>query len=142
MSTSDMASIWYKSTCGLLGFITSGYRYYQGQELNSQVYSGADTTKKDSPKMPEMPVSNSDTSSPTSNPIKPKRQLVIKRKRVIGRGELMEKVPELAKMSKEDVKEYRASLENIRVRGRECPKPLRNWVQAGISSRLLACLKR
>nr|CAH8869702.1 unnamed protein product [Trichobilharzia regenti] len=51
-------------------------------------------------------------------------------------------IPELAKMSKEDVKEYRASLENIRVRGRECPKPLRNWVQAGISSRLLACLKR
>ncbi|CAH8627594.1 unnamed protein product [Heterobilharzia americana] len=51
-------------------------------------------------------------------------------------------VPELAKMSKEDVKAYRASLENIRVRGRECPKPLRNWVQAGISSRLLACLKR
>ncbi|TGZ60095.1 hypothetical protein CRM22_008741 [Opisthorchis felineus] len=51
-------------------------------------------------------------------------------------------VPELAKMSKEDVKAYRASLENIRVRGQDCPKPLKNWVQAGISSRLLNCLKR
>ncbi|CAH8468106.1 unnamed protein product [Dicrocoelium dendriticum] len=51
-------------------------------------------------------------------------------------------VPELAKMSKEDVKAYRASLENIRVRGQDCPKPLKNWVQAGISARLLACLKR
>ncbi|KAF5400783.1 DEAD box ATP-dependent RNA helicase [Paragonimus heterotremus] len=51
-------------------------------------------------------------------------------------------VPELAKMSKEDVKFYRASLENIRVRGQDCPKPLKNWVQAGVSSRLLACLKR
>ncbi|KAG5442579.1 putative ATP-dependent RNA helicase ddx46 [Clonorchis sinensis] len=51
-------------------------------------------------------------------------------------------VPELAKMSKEDVKAYRASLENIRVRGQDCPKPLKNWVQAGISSRLLICLKR
>ncbi|KAA3677808.1 ATP-dependent RNA helicase DDX46/PRP5 [Paragonimus westermani] len=51
-------------------------------------------------------------------------------------------VPELAKMSKDDVKFYRASLENIRVRGQDCPKPLKNWVQAGVSSRLLACLKR
>ncbi|CAH8584877.1 unnamed protein product [Schistosoma turkestanicum] len=133
-----------------------------------------------------------DTDHASSDPsVKPKQQLVIKRKRIIGRGELMEsnideleysseeedttiedalaqlqkkdklqpidhskieyfpfrksfyvEVPELAKMSKEDVKAYRASLENIRVRGRECPKPLRNWVQAGISSRLLACLKR
>ncbi|VDP89525.1 unnamed protein product [Echinostoma caproni] len=51
-------------------------------------------------------------------------------------------VPELVKMSKEDVKAYRASLENIRVRGKDCPKPLKTWVQAGISSRLLTCLKR
>lgn len=51
-------------------------------------------------------------------------------------------VPELIKMSKEDVKSYRASLENIRVRGKDCPKPLKTWVQAGISSRLLTCLKR
>ncbi|CAL8089985.1 unnamed protein product [Calicophoron daubneyi] len=51
-------------------------------------------------------------------------------------------VPELAKLTKEDVRKYRASLENIRVRGKNCPKPLKNWVQAGISSRLLACLKR
>ncbi|TPP60975.1 putative ATP-dependent RNA helicase DDX46 [Fasciola gigantica] len=51
-------------------------------------------------------------------------------------------VPELIKMSKEDVKAYRISLENIRVRGKDCPKPLKTWVQGGISSRLLACLKR
>ncbi|CAI2734643.1 unnamed protein product [Schistosoma spindalis] len=164
-------------------------------ELNNQVSAGPETTKKDTKitKQPEMSLKTSkDTDHASSDPsVKPKQQLVIKRKRIIGRGELMEsnideleysseeedttiedalaqlqkkdklqpidhskieyfpfrksfyvEVPELAKMSKEDVKAYRASLENIRVRGRECPKPLRNWVQAGISSRLLACLKR
>ncbi|KAK4475983.1 hypothetical protein MN116_001219 [Schistosoma mekongi] len=165
------------------------------QELNNQVSSGCKTTKKDIKliKGLEMSLKNSKDSEHTSiyHSVKPIQQLVIKRKRIIGRGELMEsnideleysseeedttiedalaqlqkkdklqpvdhskieyfpfrksfyvEVPELAKMSKEDVKAYRASLENIRVRGRECPKPLRNWVQAGISSRLLACLKR
>ncbi|CAH8665972.1 unnamed protein product [Schistosoma rodhaini] len=165
------------------------------QELNNQVSAGPETTKKDTKitKQSEMSLKTSkDTDHASSDPsVKPKQQLVIKRKRIIGRGELMEsnideleysseeedttiedalaqlqkkdklqpidhskieyfpfrknfyvEVPELAKMSKEDVKAYRASLENIRVRGRECPKPLRNWVQAGISSRLLACLKR
>ncbi|CAH8647621.1 unnamed protein product [Schistosoma margrebowiei] len=165
------------------------------QELNNQVSAGPETTKKDTKitKQSEISLKTSkDTDHASSDPsVKPKQQLVIKRKRIIGRGELMEsnideleysseeedttiedalaqlqkkdklqpidhskieyfpfrksfyvEVPELAKMSKEDVKAYRASLENIRVRGRECPKPLRNWVQAGISSRLLACLKR
>ncbi|CAH8674216.1 unnamed protein product [Schistosoma rodhaini] len=165
------------------------------QELDNQVSAGPETTKKDTKitKQSEMSLKTSkDTDHASSDPsVKPKQQLVIKRKRIIGRGELMEsnideleysseeedttiedalaqlqkkdklqpidhskieyfpfrksfyvEVPELAKMSKEDVKAYRASLENIRVRGRECPKPLRNWVQAGISSRLLACLKR
>lgn len=51
-------------------------------------------------------------------------------------------VPELIKMSKEDVKAYRASLENIRVRGKDCPKPIKNWVQAGVSARLLNALKK
>ncbi|KAH8865981.1 putative ATP-dependent RNA helicase DDX46 [Schistosoma japonicum] len=165
------------------------------QELNNQVSPGRETAKNDIKPIKglEMSLKNSKDTEHTStdHSVKPIQQLVIKRKRIIGRGELMEsnideleysseeedttiedalaqlqkkdklqpvdhskieyfpfrksfyvEVPELAKMSKEDVKAYRASLENIRVRGRECPKPLRNWVQAGISSRLLACLKR
>lgn len=51
-------------------------------------------------------------------------------------------VPEIAKMSKDAVKKYRASLEALRVRGKDCPKPVKTWVQAGVSSRLLACLKK
>ncbi|BHF64003.1 Probable ATP-dependent RNA helicase ddx46 [Sparganum proliferum] len=51
-------------------------------------------------------------------------------------------VPEIAKMSKDAVKKYRASLEALRVRGKDCPKPVKTWVQTGVSSRLLACLKK
>ncbi|VDD80400.1 unnamed protein product [Mesocestoides corti] len=51
-------------------------------------------------------------------------------------------VPEIAKMTKEQVKNYRQELENIHVRGKECPKPIKTWVQAGISARLLNCLKK
>ncbi|CDS42861.1 ATP dependent RNA helicase DDX46 [Echinococcus multilocularis] len=51
-------------------------------------------------------------------------------------------VPEIAKMTKEQVKVYRQQLENIHVRGKDCPKPIKTWVQAGVSARLLNCLKK
>jgi len=51
-------------------------------------------------------------------------------------------VPELQKMSKEDVKKYREELEGIKVKGSKCPKPIKNWAQAGVETKVLNMLKR
>ncbi|KAL1445626.1 hypothetical protein MTO96_006644 [Rhipicephalus appendiculatus] len=40
-------------------------------------------------------------------------------------------VPELAKMTPGEVETLRAELEGIKVRGKGCPKPIRNWAQCG-----------
>ncbi|XP_040200700.1 LOW QUALITY PROTEIN: probable ATP-dependent RNA helicase DDX46 [Rana temporaria] len=51
-------------------------------------------------------------------------------------------VPELAKMTTEDVGAYRLNLEGITVQGKSCPKPIKTWVQCGISMKILNALKR
>lgn len=51
-------------------------------------------------------------------------------------------VPELAKMTPEEVDEYRKKLENIRVRGKDCPKPVKTWAQTGVSLKILEVLKK
>lgn len=51
-------------------------------------------------------------------------------------------VPELAKMTQEEVDEYRAKQENIRVRGKDCPKPVKTWAQSGVSLKILDVLKK
>lgn len=51
-------------------------------------------------------------------------------------------VPELAKMTQEEVDAYRLELEDIKVRGKGCPKPIRTWAQCGVSKKVLDCLKR
>ena len=51
-------------------------------------------------------------------------------------------VPELANMTKEDVDEYRESLEGIKVKGKNCPKPIKSWPQAGLSRRIMEVLKK
>ncbi|VEL16527.1 unnamed protein product [Protopolystoma xenopodis] len=51
-------------------------------------------------------------------------------------------VPEITRMTKEEVRNYRKSLEHIRIKGKNCPRPIKTWVQAGVSSKLLGCLKR
>ncbi|XP_063303537.1 probable ATP-dependent RNA helicase DDX46 [Pelobates fuscus] len=51
-------------------------------------------------------------------------------------------VPELAKMTPEEVSAYRIELEGIIVKGKNCPKPIKTWVQCGISMKILASLKR
>ncbi|XP_020773567.1 probable ATP-dependent RNA helicase DDX46 isoform X2 [Boleophthalmus pectinirostris] len=51
-------------------------------------------------------------------------------------------VPELAKMSPEEVTAYRAELEGITVKGKGCPKPIRTWVQCGVSMKILNALKK
>ncbi|KIY91234.1 ATP-dependent RNA helicase DDX46/PRP5 [Monoraphidium neglectum] len=46
-------------------------------------------------------------------------------------------VPEIAKMSDEDVAKLRKELDGIKVRGRAPPRPIRTWHQAGLYSRVL-----
>ncbi|OCT88323.1 hypothetical protein XELAEV_18016957mg [Xenopus laevis] len=51
-------------------------------------------------------------------------------------------VPELAKMTTEEVTSYRLELEGIIVKGKNCPKPIKSWVQCGISMKILNSLKK
>ncbi|XP_050948695.1 probable ATP-dependent RNA helicase DDX46 isoform X2 [Labeo rohita] len=51
-------------------------------------------------------------------------------------------VPELARMTTEEVNEYRLELEGITVKGKGCPKPIKTWVQCGISMKVLNALKK
>lgn len=51
-------------------------------------------------------------------------------------------VPELAKMSDAEVEEYRQEMEGIKVKGKNVPKPIKNWPQCGVSSKILNLLKR
>lgn len=51
-------------------------------------------------------------------------------------------VPELARMNAEEVRAYRLELEGIRVKGKDCPKPVKTWAQCGLSSKILEVLKK
>lgn len=51
-------------------------------------------------------------------------------------------VPEIAKMTDEEVAEYRKSLEGIRIRGKNCPKPIKTFAQCGLSAKILAIMKK
>lgn len=51
-------------------------------------------------------------------------------------------VPELAAMSASQVSALRQSLDNTRVRGRACPRPITSWSQCGLAGSVLALLKR
>lgn len=51
-------------------------------------------------------------------------------------------VPELARMTPEDVNTYRLELEGITVKGKGCPKPIKTWVQCGVSMKILNALKK
>eukprot|EP00092_Neocalanus_flemingeri_P100231 GFUD01127998.1.p1 GENE.GFUD01127998.1~~GFUD01127998.1.p1 ORF type:complete len:983 (+),score=374.96 GFUD01127998.1:140-3088(+) len=51
-------------------------------------------------------------------------------------------VPELAKMSDAEVEEYRTEMEGIKMKGKNVPKPIKNWPQCGVSSKILHLLKK
>ncbi|RNA26298.1 putative ATP-dependent RNA helicase DDX46 [Brachionus plicatilis] len=51
-------------------------------------------------------------------------------------------VPELSEMSGEQVEEYREELEGIKIKGKNCPKPIKVWAQCGVSLKVSECLKR
>lgn len=41
-----------------------------------------------------------------------------------------------------EVNEYRLELEGITVKGKGCPKPIKTWVQCGISMKVLNAMKK
>ena len=49
--------------------------------------------------------------------------------------------PEIAKMTPQDVAAYRKELDNIKVRGKNIPKPIKDWHQCGLSTRVLQVIK-
>ena len=51
-------------------------------------------------------------------------------------------VPEIAKMTPAEVELYRESLEGIKVKGKNVPKPIKTWPQCGVSSKILELLKK
>ena len=51
-------------------------------------------------------------------------------------------VPEIEKMSAQEVELYRLELEGIKVKGKHCPKPIRTWAQCGVSYKVSECLKK
>ncbi|KAF0298003.1 putative ATP-dependent RNA helicase DDX46 [Amphibalanus amphitrite] len=51
-------------------------------------------------------------------------------------------VPELKAMTPADVEAYRAELEGIKVKGKDVPKPIKTWSQAGLSKKVMDVLKK
>ena len=51
-------------------------------------------------------------------------------------------VPELARMKPAEVSTYRVELENIKVKGKDCPKPVKTWAQCGLSTKILDIMKK
>ncbi|CBY13871.1 unnamed protein product [Oikopleura dioica] len=52
-------------------------------------------------------------------------------------------VPSIAKLTTQEVKLQRATeLDGVRIRGKNCPKPIKTWAQSGCSSKVLTLIKR
>ncbi|KAH9419817.1 putative ATP-dependent RNA helicase ddx46 [Dermatophagoides pteronyssinus] len=51
-------------------------------------------------------------------------------------------VPEITKMTDEEVNEYKTKMEGIKTKGKGCPRPIKSWAQCGTSKKVLEVLKR
>lgn len=51
-------------------------------------------------------------------------------------------VPEISRMTQEEVDLYKEELEGIRVKGKGCPKPIKSWAQCGVTKKELEILKK
>ncbi|KAL8561776.1 putative ATP-dependent RNA helicase ddx46 [Nucella lapillus] len=51
-------------------------------------------------------------------------------------------VPEIASMSAEEAEILRNEMEDIKVRGKHCPKPIRTWAQCGVNNKILDAMKK
>lgn len=58
------------------------------------------------------------------------------------RKDFYREVPELSKMTKKEVDDFRKSLDSIKVRGKKAPKPIKNWAQCGVEKKVLNVLKK
>ena len=56
--------------------------------------------------------------------------------------EFYREVPDLAKMTDAEVEAYRTELEGIKVKGKNVPKPIKNWPQCGVSTKVLDIMKK
>lgn len=51
-------------------------------------------------------------------------------------------VPEIAKMTPEEVEIYKTEMEGIKTKGKGCPRPIKTWAQCGVSKKVLEVLKK
>ena len=58
------------------------------------------------------------------------------------RKDFYKEVPELARMMPEEVSAYRIDLENLKIKGKDCPKPVKAWSQCGLSSKVMDVMKK
>lgn len=49
---------------------------------------------------------------------------------------------EIRNMTEKQVADYRMQLEDIKVRGKDVPRPVKNWNQCGLSGRVMDVLKK
>lgn len=49
---------------------------------------------------------------------------------------------ELHNMSEKEIADYRMQLEDIKVRGKDVPRPVKSWNQCGLSGRIMDVLKK
>ena len=51
-------------------------------------------------------------------------------------------VPEISRMTNEEVEAYKLELEGIQVKGKGCPRPIKTWAQCGVSKKEMDTLKK
>lgn len=51
-------------------------------------------------------------------------------------------VPEIARLTNDEVEAYRLELEGIQVKGKGCPRPIKTWAQCGVSKKEMDTLKK
>ena len=51
-------------------------------------------------------------------------------------------VADITRMTDEEVETYRADMEGIKIKGKNCPRPVKTWAQCGVSAKILDILKK
>lgn len=51
-------------------------------------------------------------------------------------------VPEITRMTAEEVEAYKTEMEGIKTKGKGCPRPIKTWAQCGVSKKVLDILKK
>lgn len=51
-------------------------------------------------------------------------------------------VPEIARLTNDEIEAYRLELEGIQVKGKGCPRPIKTWAQCGVSKKEMDSLKK